>query len=413
MPSTRSPAPLTYLSALWAICSVRHGRSGSTCRSAGRGSAAAASTAPPCGPSPVSVRTCVTPHSLEIFDRDAAAAAARMSPGKLRTWLIRRLVRLTPEENQRAVASARERRCVQVTHFPDGTSLLEALLPTPVAAAIDKRLRAVARSAEAPVPRQDTRGRRLDGADTAPQTSLFEAEAGAGPVGGVPVEEPCTRAAGDGRTLDQRAADLCAAWLLEGRRSDGVEIQAKIAVMIPEATLLGDSEAPGISADRSWCLTAQDARQMAAGGGHEWYGARYHPGSGPPADETADGLGPTGDEADLLSIVYRGRFPSERLRDALIFRDGTCQAPGCVVPAERCDVDHQIPHPLGPTSAGNLWMLCRRHHRMKSHGFLTPHLLPSRRRPHSSAVSPSAPETETRSSSPTGSTSTSRENSAS
>lgn len=45
-----------------------------------------------------------------------------------------------------------------------------------------------------------------------------------------------------------------------------------------------------------------------------------------------------------------------------------------MVPAERSDLDHQVPWPVGPTEAADLWALCRRHHRMKSHGFLGPPL---------------------------------------
>ncbi|WP_328821868.1 HNH endonuclease signature motif containing protein [Nesterenkonia haasae] len=56
-----------------------------------------------------------------------------------------------------------------------------------------------------------------------------------------------------------------------------------------------------------------------------------------------------------------------------MFRDGTCQAPGCTVAAQCCDIDHQHPWEAGGETTGeNLWALCRRHHRMKSHGHLTP-----------------------------------------
>jgi hypothetical protein len=46
-------------------------------------------------------------------------------------------------------------------------------------------------------------------------------------------------------------------------------------------------------------------------------------------------------------------------------RDRTCTAIGCRRPAARCDLDHLIRHPDGPTCACNLHPLCRRHHRMK------------------------------------------------
>jgi len=46
-------------------------------------------------------------------------------------------------------------------------------------------------------------------------------------------------------------------------------------------------------------------------------------------------------------------------------RTPRCTAPGCRVPAARCDLDHVVRHPQGPTCACNLSPLCRRHHRMK------------------------------------------------
>jgi hypothetical protein len=47
-------------------------------------------------------------------------------------------------------------------------------------------------------------------------------------------------------------------------------------------------------------------------------------------------------------------------------RDKTCQAPGCRVPAHRCEIDHRIPWAHGgPTLVDNLYCVCKRHHRAK------------------------------------------------
>lgn len=46
-------------------------------------------------------------------------------------------------------------------------------------------------------------------------------------------------------------------------------------------------------------------------------------------------------------------------------RDPRCTAPGCRAPAYRCDLDHVVAWPQGPTCACNLHPLCRRHHRVK------------------------------------------------
>ena len=62
------------------------------------------------------------------------------------------------------------------------------------------------------------------------------------------------------------------------------------------------------------------------------------------------------------SSAYR---PSVRMSRYLEARDRTCCFPGCHRPAIRCDDDHRIPWPLGPTDPENLHNLCRRHHRAK------------------------------------------------
>jgi hypothetical protein len=48
--------------------------------------------------------------------------------------------------------------------------------------------------------------------------------------------------------------------------------------------------------------------------------------------------------------------------------DGICQAPGCTIPAHRCDVDHEVPWPSGPTTVRNLRSRHRRHHNHKTRG---------------------------------------------
>jgi hypothetical protein len=48
-------------------------------------------------------------------------------------------------------------------------------------------------------------------------------------------------------------------------------------------------------------------------------------------------------------------------------RDHTCRFPGCPKRAEKCDLDHHLPHAQGgPTCPCQLVPLCRRHHRAKT-----------------------------------------------
>lgn len=57
--------------------------------------------------------------------------------------------------------------------------------------------------------------------------------------------------------------------------------------------------------------------------------------------------------------------PTQALRDRVLARYETCSLPGCNLPAYRCDLDHNVAHPDGPTCDCNVSPLCRRHHRMR------------------------------------------------
>lgn len=64
----------------------------------------------------------------------------------------------------------------------------------------------------------------------------------------------------------------------------------------------------------------------------------------------------------------------DRLREQVVLRDETCVFPWCGRSARRCDIDHVIPYDHtepaagGQTASDNLAPLCRRHHRLKTHG---------------------------------------------
>jgi len=73
----------------------------------------------------------------------------------------------------------------------------------------------------------------------------------------------------------------------------------------------------------------------------------------------------TGHLLDFGSVVYR---PPQALTDYIVARDRRCRFPGCNRKGDYCDIDHNEPAPRGPTSSRNCCCLCRRHHRLKTHG---------------------------------------------
>lgn len=64
----------------------------------------------------------------------------------------------------------------------------------------------------------------------------------------------------------------------------------------------------------------------------------------------------------------RYRLP-RRLRRLVEVRSPRCEWPGCGARAVRCDAEHDVAWPAGPTCACNLGPCCRRHHRVKQLGW--------------------------------------------
>ncbi len=78
------------------------------------------------------------------------------------------------------------------------------------------------------------------------------------------------------------------------------------------------------------------------------------------------------DSGAVVGVGRRRRLAPGWLRDALLAVHDTCAAPGCVVAARACDVDHATPwwptvpvRPLGRTDVDQLAPLCGAHNRRK------------------------------------------------
>jgi hypothetical protein len=244
------------------------------------------------------------PGSVTELDAKAVAYASTHTATQTKSWLRRFVARTEPDQLQTRARRALGDRQVWVDHQDDGVSWLHALLPT-------------------------ADGVRIDDALTH-QAKLLPA---------------------DHRTLDNKRADLLADILLgrdETGGTGGVRGGAVIAITVPVTTLAGVTDAPGESFDGQFALPADLVRDLAAEPGTLFHRVLTDP------------LG------HILDVTELGRFPSAKLRIAVQARDGTCRVPTCSRSATECDLDHEEPHPRGPTSGDNLRPLCRRHHRMKT-----------------------------------------------
>ena len=71
---------------------------------------------------------------------------------------------------------------------------------------------------------------------------------------------------------------------------------------------------------------------------------------------------------NLLDYGRQSYEPPQALVDFILARDQVCRFPGCRQPGRVSDIDHAISWETGgETSAANMGLLCRRHHRIKTH----------------------------------------------
>ncbi|MGZ4139253.1 MAG: HNH endonuclease signature motif containing protein, partial [Actinomycetota bacterium] len=79
-------------------------------------------------------------------------------------------------------------------------------------------------------------------------------------------------------------------------------------------------------------------------------------------------------DSTVVPVLFQGARPvavgdasspvSQKLRSALVARDGGCRFPGCRAPVAWCDAHHiRARIHDGPTTIDNLILLCRRCHR--------------------------------------------------
>lgn len=256
------------------------------------------------------------PEALSRYEAAVLASAEEQAPGRVRRVAAREAERVQPEalgaRYDRAVAG----RCVRVTPLPDGMAELAATLPSALAHGIHDRLTRMART-------------HTEASGTEDWT-----------------DSP--------RTTDQLRADLFSELLLCGTPAahdtpDGLlaGITARVDITVPVLTLIDGEGTPAELHGQQPIDPATAA--ILTGKATAWNRVLTHPISG----------------AVLAAERYR---PSEELKRLLTARDTRCRFPGCGIKARDLDLDHTHDAALGgPTEAGNLAGLCRRHHMLKHH----------------------------------------------
>ncbi|MET0736082.1 MAG: DUF222 domain-containing protein [Microbacterium sp.] len=157
------------------------------------------------------------------------------------------------------------------------------------------------------------------------------------------------------RSLDQLRADAVCDLLIDGsttgHSAEARGIRATVVVTVPVLSLLERGSREPATVEGVGPVPLARAREL-CGGTRDWMRVLTHP------------------ETGMVLSVGRDRYaPPASLRKLVTWRAERCMAPGCGVPAARCQIDHTVAWEHGgSTSIGNLSPLCQGHHTVKHHG---------------------------------------------
>lgn len=288
----------------------------------------------------------ITDHAIVLMQTEALGTFRR----SLRRLIATARAKTLEERHSEALAQRR----VVVEEADDGMAWLSAFLPAVEARAIHGRLTAMAKiiaeGSVTPVSGDPDAAAAVADAVAATATDVSSIGTGAAAA---------STTGGDAfaRTLDQIRADVFADLLIEGDTRTvppaARGLRATVAVTVPALSLLGgDTAGDGEPAvvEGIGPIPMSRAREL-CGGDARWMRVLTHP------------------ETGIVLSVGRDQYsPPPELRKLVKWRADRCMAPGCGMPASRCEIDHSIAWQHGgTTSLWNLAPLCKGHHIVKHH----------------------------------------------
>ena len=259
------------------------------------------------------IRNGLSEESIFRVEQTALAHAEFHTPGQVASKVKTTIAKLAPEEFEEVADRARDARRVSCYPEVDGMATVIAILPAEDAQTVMK-------SIEAFILKRNS--------EDAPEWSILSA--------------------------DMKRADALTYIASQALSSLADEVQPHrrpitISVAIDLQTLMGLAENPGQLAGYG-AIPASVARRLAADG--NWQRFVSDPTTG-----------------NLLDFGREKYTPPQELIDYLLARDRVCRFPGCRRTGQSSDIDHaQSWETGGETNPANLGLLCRRHHRMKTHG---------------------------------------------
>ena len=281
------------------------------------------------------IKNGLSPESVFRVEQTALAHAEFHTPGQVASKVKTTIAKLAPEDFEEIVDRARDSR--RVTFYPeaDGMATVIAILPAEDAQTVMKSIEAyiVKRNQEE-------------------EACLCDAISG--------ISKACLHHSHESAaewsmlSADMKRADALTAIASQALAALAHDVQPHrrpitISVAIDLQTLMGLAENPGQLAGYG-AIPASVARRLAADG--NWQRFVSDPTTG-----------------NLLDFGREKYTPPQELVDYLLARDRICRFPGCRRAGQSSDIDHaQSWETGGETNPANLGLLCRRHHRMKTHG---------------------------------------------
>ena len=272
------------------------------------------------------IRGGISEFAIYQIEEKALAHAEFHTPGQVANKVRTTIAALAPAEFEQVVDRARESRRVSCYNEADGMATVVAILPAQDAQIVMKSIESyILKMNEIDEAKHQALGNTCQPTET---WSLLSA--------------------------DNKRADALTAILSQALASNVDQVRphrrpVTVNVTIDLPTLLGLAENPGQLSGYG-AIPASVARELASDA--TWKRFITDPQTG-----------------NLLDYGREKYEPPQALVDFLLARDRTCRFPGCRQPASKSDIDHaQSWETGGETKPENLGLLCRRHHRLKTHG---------------------------------------------
>ena len=283
------------------------------------------------------IRNGVCESAIFQIEAIALAHAEFHTPGQVASKVKTTIAKLAPEEFEELVDRARDSRRVSCYPEADGMATVVAILPAEDAQTVMKSIEAyiIKRTNQEEIAHSFRLKNKANGSN--------------GSNGSNDETSDWSLLSADMKRADALTfmASQALASLAEDVRPHRRPITISVAVDLP--TLLGLAENPGQLAGYG-AIPASVARKLAADG--TWQRFVSDPTTG-----------------NLLDFGREKYLPPQELVDFLLARDRTCRFPGCRRSGALADIDHAKSWESGgETNPANLGLLCRRHHRMKTHG---------------------------------------------